>query len=229
MVTITCQPCMMVTMEPDVERDRRAGYAGDMQARLPVIEEDLGRAPAPGSLEIVRRFINSREVDPVREELSSPSALRAWIRAHGLPGGEGALSDEDLRRAIELREALRSLAFANNGEELEPDAVDEANEVAAGARLVLRFDERGGAHLVPDEEGIGAALGALMAIVAAAMADGTWSRIKACRSHTCEWAFYDRSKNRSSTWCSMAACGSREKSREYRRRRARASAPGSSG
>ena len=48
------------------------------------------------------------------------------------------------------------------------------------------------------------------------MADGTWRRLKACREDTCQWAFYDRSKNRSGTWCSMAVCGNRAKARAYR-------------
>jgi predicted RNA-binding Zn ribbon-like protein len=49
------------------------------------------------------------------------------------------------------------------------------------------------------------------------MADGTWHRLKACRQ--CAWAYYDYSKNRSATWCSMAICGNRTKTRAYRRRR----------
>ncbi|HEX6654657.1 MAG TPA: CGNR zinc finger domain-containing protein, partial [Candidatus Limnocylindria bacterium] len=36
--------------------------------------------------------------------------------------------------------------------------------------------------------------------------------------------FFDRSRNRSGTWCTMAVCGSRMKSRSYRSRRRAASA-----
>jgi predicted RNA-binding Zn ribbon-like protein len=56
--------------------------------------------------------------------------------------------------------------------------------------------------------------------VAAAQAAGTWARLKAC--HHCSWLFYDSSKNRSGRWCSMTACGGRQKMRAYRRRRASA-------
>jgi len=35
----------------------------------------------------------------------------------------------------------------------------------------------------------------------------------------CQWAFYDRSKNRSGRWCSMRTCGNRTKTRAYRTRR----------
>ena len=51
------------------------------------------------------------------------------------------------------------------------------------------------------------------------MENDTWPRLKACRDDTCQWAFYDHSKNRSGHWCSMEVCGSRHKARQYRERR----------
>ena len=50
------------------------------------------------------------------------------------------------------------------------------------------------------------------------MAEGTWSRLKACREHGCEWAFYDATRNRSRTWFDMQVCGNRAKARAYRHR-----------
>ena len=58
-----------------------------------------------------------------------------------------------------------------------------------------------------------------MAIVAAAVEHGRWARLKACPREECEWAFYDRSKNRSGRWCQMEVCGNIEKARAFRRRR----------
>ena len=44
--------------------------------------------------------------------------------------------------------------------------------------------------------------------------------MKACERDSCRWVFYDRSKNRSGSWCDPADCGTRERSRRaYRRRR----------
>ena len=43
-------------------------------------------------------------------------------------------------------------------------------------------------------------------------------RLKACRQETCGWVFYDGSRNRSSSWCSMRVCGGRAKASSYRRR-----------
>jgi hypothetical protein len=42
--------------------------------------------------------------------------------------------------------------------------------------------------------GLTGALGWLLAAVATAMADGSWSRFKTCREASCHWAFYDASK-----------------------------------
>ena len=61
-----------------------------------------------------------------------------------------------------------------------------------------------------------ASLLAAAAVVATAMLDGSWPRVKVCRQ--CEWAFYDRSRNRSGQWCAMRVCGSRVKTRAYRAR-----------
>ena len=78
----------------------------------------------------------------------------------------------------------------------------------------------GTASLVPQAPGMDGALGGIVAIAYAAMADGSWRRLKACRRDVCQWAFYDHSRNRSGAWCAMAICGNRTKTRGYRRRRA---------
>jgi predicted RNA-binding Zn ribbon-like protein len=91
---------------------------------------------------------------------------------------------------------------------------------ARRARVRLRFDGRGDSALEPEAAGIDGALGRLLAIVHASIADGTWIRLKACRDRTCEWAFYDRTRNHSRAWCDMQICGNRAKARAYRRRHA---------
>jgi predicted RNA-binding Zn ribbon-like protein len=61
-------------------------------------------------------------------------------------------------------------------------------------------------------------LARLLLIAAAAAGNGTWTRLKACAADDCQWAFYDRSPTRNGRWCTMSICGSRAKSRAYRRR-----------
>jgi len=177
------------------------------------------RQPAPGDLELIRAFVNTRDVESGRDDLATPAALGAWLAAHGLRAG-GA-RPADLRRAVALREALRAVLLANNGGPEPGDAALGALADAAGAaRLGLAFAPDGTAVLRPAAEGVPAALGHLLAAVAAAQAAGTWARLKVCAADDCRWAFYDRSRNRSSLWCSMQVCGNRAKVRAYRARAA---------
>ncbi len=173
---------------------------------------------APGELEIVRQFLNTHDVEEGTDNIAAPEGLHAWLAGHGLDPG-GRLGDGDVQQAIAMRESLRALTLANNGEPLEPEAIPTLNSIAGRARLLVRFDEHGETVLEPAEQGAEAALGELLAIVFRSMSEGTWSRLKACRADTCQWAFYDRSRNRSATWCSMAVCGNRAKARAYRQRR----------
>jgi predicted RNA-binding Zn ribbon-like protein len=176
------------------------------------------RDKAPGDLELVRSFVNTNDIDEGIEELATPAQLRDWLAANGLPAGRAPVGEADRQRAIELREALRGLMLANAGEPPDRDPIETFNRVAVALPLSVRLDEDAGPAFEPATEGATAALGALLGIVVRSIADGTWSRMKACREHTCQWAFYDSSRNRSGTWCSMAVCGNRAKARAYRER-----------
>jgi predicted RNA-binding Zn ribbon-like protein len=94
------------------------------------------------------------------------------------------------------------------------------NRAAARAHLQVRFASEGSAAAASLAPGVDGALGRLLGLIATAMADGTWSRLKACRAEDCRWAFYDHARNHSRQWCSMAVCGNRRKARTYRRRHA---------
>jgi len=169
----------------------------------------------------VRLFVNTLEVEDGDDALASPSLLTGWLSEHGLVQDGVRATAAELRRVRALREALRVLLIANNGGtniEVEP-AMAVLDRQARDAGLAVRFAvESGGAVLAPSAAGVRGAIGRLLAIVAGAMADGTWPRLKACEAGTCLWAFYDHAKNRSRRWCSMAVCGNRTKVRAYRER-----------
>ena len=181
------------------------------------MEDQNAKHPAPGELELVRQFLNTHDVEEGLDEIGSPEELRVWLSRQGLEPGQ-SLGGDDVRQAIALRESLRALTLANNGEPLDSGAIPTLNSVAGSARLQVRFGAHGETRLEPAGEGAEAGLGRLLAIVFRSMADGTWPRLKACREDTCQWAFYDLSKNRSATWCSMKVCGNRNKARAYRAR-----------
>jgi predicted RNA-binding Zn ribbon-like protein len=174
------------------------------------------RQIAPGELELVRDFVNTSDIEDGVDKLDTPPRLGEWLTEHGLPAGD--LTEGDRHRVIELREALRALLLANNGEPLDRSSIETLNRTAEDARLLIQFNREGRSALSPTGGGIDAALGSILAIVFRSMAEGTWPRLKACQADACKWAFYDHSKNRSGSWCSMAVCGNRAKARTYRRR-----------
>ncbi len=116
-----------------------------------------------------------------------------------------------------LREELREHMFANNARQRSADwgALDR---IVRRGRLQVRFTDDGEALLEPAAGGFDGALARLLVPVALAARDGNWRRVKACAADTCQWAFYDRSRNRSGRWCEMAVCGNRTKVRTYRAR-----------
>ena len=176
---------------------------------------------APGALEHVRAFVNTAELEEGTDELVSAAALARWLADRGLAPPGARASGTDLRHAVAVREALRAILLAHNGGAGPPASAHlTLDRAARRARLRLRFDERGGAALEPEAGGVDGALGCLLAIVHGSIASGTWQRLKACRQRSCEWAFYDHTKNRSGAWCNMQECGNRAKARAYRERRA---------
>jgi len=152
--------------------------------------------PAPEPLRRVQQFVNTVDLEHGREWLPD------WLAEHGLPAG-------DLGRAVELRESLRALLRVNNEGGAAPEAEAHLNEAARAVALEVRG---GGVTLAGAD-----ALAEVTAVALTAMLDGSWGRLKVCRK--CRWAFYDKSKNRSGSWCSMQLCGNRLKTRAYRSRR----------
>jgi predicted RNA-binding Zn ribbon-like protein len=186
-----------------------------------------GRTPAPGRLGLVQAFANSFwDLDAGGADAwGDAAAYGRWLDARGFDGREA--TEADRVRAIALREALRRMALAHHdAPDAPPAAPDLAvlDEAAARAPLHLRFmaaGEAGGAaaHHLPAGAGPDAALGLVHGVVAEALADGRWTRMKACPGPHCGWLFYDGSRNRSRQWCSMQLCGNRVKGREFRARR----------
>lgn len=176
------------------------------------------RDPAPSpALHLVQDFVNTNDIEGERDALGSPPALHAWLSSRGLMDAGATVSADGHRRALAIREGLRALGRANNDEPLDAGAVAALNRAAAAAPLVANLglaDWR----LRPAGTQLDAFLAEVLGSVVAAMADGSWSRMKSCRNDACRWLFYDHSRNRSGTWCTMAICGSRMKARAYRAR-----------
>jgi predicted RNA-binding Zn ribbon-like protein len=182
------------------------------------------REPAPGvAMHLLQDFVNTNDVEGGEDALGSPELLRDWLAERGLVDRSDGVPDAAWRRAIEVREGLRALGRANNGEPLDRERLAAMNRAAAEVPVLVGIDA-GDWRLRPAEAGVDGFLGGVLSTLARAMADGSWSRVKSCRNDTCRSLFYDHSRNRSGTWCSMAICGSRMKSRAYRSRQRAAGA-----
>lgn len=164
-------------------------------------------------LELVVSFANTFDAEEGTDALATPDGLAGWLAEHDFPP---AVTPAQWQRAVAVRDGLRALALANNAEPLDEDALAPLNGVSE-AVLRVRFGGDG-ATLQARGEGGDSLLARLLAAVARAMAEDTWWRVKACRAETCQYVFYDRSRNRSRAWCSMAICGNRAKSRTFRQR-----------
>lgn len=177
---------------------------------------DLPRA-AEGPLRLVQLFVNSTDKEHGREWLPTADALADWLAEHGLTRPDGVTA-ADLNRAHELREAIRALLRANNVGGDTAGAVEIVNQVATRGELTLQLAATGHVEIAVRGAGVDGALARIVAVIFEASLDGSFTRLKACRN--CGWSFYDPSKNRSGTWCSMQICGNRTKTRAYRRRKA---------
>jgi predicted RNA-binding Zn ribbon-like protein len=181
--------------------------------------EPGGRPKAPGRLELLQRFINSYNHDFPREwdRLGTPERAQAWLRQKRLVAPDDQISEADVVRLRDLREAVRALVIANQGNQPGAAATDVVRKAAGTAGLRVAIDDSGRTSLEPGPRGVDGAVATLLGILHEAQVTGQWPRLKGCRR--CGHAFFDRSKNRSAAWCAMAICGNRTKNRAYYRRR----------
>jgi predicted RNA-binding Zn ribbon-like protein len=181
--------------------------------------EPGGRPKAPARLELLQRFINTYNHDfPLDwDRIGTAKKAQAWLREKGLVSARERISEADAGRLREFREALRALVVANEQGRPAGSAVEVICWVSELARLSVAVDEAGRTSLEATDGGVDGAVATLLGILHEAQITGEWSRLKACRE--CEYAFFDRSKNRSAAWCSMSICGNRTKNRAYYRRR----------
>jgi predicted RNA-binding Zn ribbon-like protein len=171
-----------------------------------------GRAPAPGRLAYVQAFCNSfwRLDGDGDDAWADDAGFADWMGARGFRGGDGRA------RAVELREALRTLFLAHNRHGSVPAAERALDALGAPAALLPRV---GGGALEPAGDTTADACALALGIVLVARADGSLQRMKACPHEHCGWVFHDTSRNRSGQWCSMRICGNRTKGAAFRARR----------
>ncbi len=170
----------------------------------------------PEQLHVVESFANSIDYDTDQDDLESVERFGRWLGDHGFLGVRP--TEEERAFAIGVREALREELMAHHDREAAVDARRRLDDYAAHIPLRASFGP-GPATFVAAAGGVYGMLGEVLAAVVIAEREGRWERLKLCREDTCQVVFFDHSKNRSKTWCSMQVCGNRSKTRSYRGRR----------
>ncbi|WP_327349746.1 CGNR zinc finger domain-containing protein [Streptomyces sp. NBC_01321] len=167
-----------------------------------------GKESAPGGLALIEALVNTLDIETGADTLDTADGCAVF-----------GLAEPDVPQARVLREALRTACLAHAGHR-SPDgpAAPPLDRLLAGAPLRVTVDAAGVAALRPVAEPAGLTARVAVAIAAAA-ADGTWARLKACEAEDCQWAYYDRSPAGRRRWCSMSVCGARAKMRTYRAKR----------
>ena len=152
---------------------------------------------------MIRDFVNTADLEEESDELVDAGASSShWLVCHGLAQLRHRATDEDAAEARAVREALRDLLSANNGRRRRPrpsrtlDMLPAMPASPSASRPVRSLPSLDAGH------GVSGGLDRLLAAVGEAMADGSWRRLKACRSDSCRFAFIDNARNQSRQWCS---------------------------
>jgi predicted RNA-binding Zn ribbon-like protein len=147
--------------------------------------------------------------------LSSPALLREWLAAAGLVDSPPLVSEAELARVIEVREAVYRLALASvTGGQRSQDDVDVVNAAAAAAPVTVVLT-----HAGVRREGTADAIVATLARAAVVLLGGPdAARIRECEDPPCTRLFVDASRAGSRRWCEMSGCGNRTKAAGFRAR-----------
>ncbi|WP_410568705.1 CGNR zinc finger domain-containing protein [Amycolatopsis sp. cmx-4-61] len=152
------------------------------------------------------------------ERLPDPAALGRWCTEAGLTPADPACTAADLVAARELREAVYRLMLGRlSGTAAADEDVATVNRWAAHPPPVtaLRVTSAGlRAERVPAT--VPSLLGLIAADAVAVLGGGDAARLRECANPECSLLFLDTSRAGARRWCSMAACGSRDKMQRYR-------------
>ena len=148
-------------------------------------------------------LVNSRLVldDAVSDELGDDGAASAWLRAHGLSGTSGEITDARAVRAA-LVPFLRG----------ETDAAALAPWVRA---MRKRAEAQPGGLVWIDEIDPARAIGASVIEEWSGLQGEQGSRIRPCAAADCQHFLIDESRANSRKWHSMETCGNRAKARRH--------------
>lgn len=190
-------------------REARLTYHGSVSSKAVAAVTSQGLSAAAAEpvgldteqdIDLLLAFLNTTDAEARTDLLDDPAQWQQWCWEYTLQ------APTDASAAREIRDTLRN--SLNWGDLGSPTVAHALAEWPVRARL------DGGIPVISGDDAVGSVLVAAARVVTT----GHWHRIKICPATDCLWAFYDRSRNRSRTWCSMRVCGNREKARSWRER-----------
>jgi len=172
----------------------------------------VGDSPAPGKLILIEGFLNTWSGELDIDDFKTPRSTEEWLRAVGLWKSKKHISQEQTKKLIKTRSALREWVLESESSQLLNTLVSEISYKA-------EFSADKEVKFTPPSDPYHTVVGTLVEIIYESRMNGTWDRFKCCALPTCGWAFYDSTRSRTKRWCSMRTCGSRHKSREHYKRK----------
>lgn len=176
--------------------------------------------PAPGDLEVVRKFLNtwkiSNETRQEEDQFAAGNDVYLFAKENHLSASEN--KDEGFEEIKQFRSEIRKnlrrktetihLNRLLKKYSVYPVLVDDVNKKTP--KVIF--------------ESSGSICGQLLSIIVQSIADGNWEKLKECPD--CKWVFYDHTRNSSKVWCGMyaihekgRACGTISKVKRFRERK----------
>lgn len=153
------------------------------------------------------------------ERLRTPADLGRWTAEAGLLADAPPVTAAELDGARALREAIYRIAKPD-GNRPAPADVAEMNRWAALPPLAPQVSADLGATTWQGDRPVEAVLSTVARDAIDLFTGPLAERIRECAADDCSLMFVDTSRPGRRRWCSMGACGNRDKTKAYRKRRA---------
>ncbi len=141
--------------------------------------------------------------------------LENWGLHVGTPG------EEEISRLKTLRQAIKNIIFAVNGNRnVDEEDLMKIRSALAGSQMTFALTLPAGEFklsLQPVKQDWDWALHQIAASFAQVLSSEDMKRIKVCENPECRDVYFDESKNQTRRWCGTA-CGNLVKVREFRKR-----------
>jgi predicted RNA-binding Zn ribbon-like protein len=172
------------------------------------------------ALNFVATVAGSKDRSRGSDRFTDPQLLERWFCEAELPPLASQVSDHDLERAKDLREAIFRLAD-NRLTALEISASDIAllNRHARTGVPPLKISCDGCTTEPPDAAEVDELLGIIARDAIDVFTGPYRGRVRQCASPKCAVIFVDRSPTGNRRWCSMSPCGDKASAQAYRERK----------